>query len=509
MARRIWQAGPSGGTPLSAVTLNEMEDDIAKGSELANNLDLRVSELVDGSGLENPQTRDSIRAMIQRDAEVQMQDYAKELVFSFVNNGTGAMTLRTFTVENGNTLVNVTASQRYAGHNSPTHGVRDPSVKRYNGRYIMAATKALVTNYLGPTTEFQLAYSEDLITWQHLALVPSGVPNTTQCWAPDLFIDYDGKMYVYYSVSANNLGSFQTYVRRCEDTTGAVWSAPVAVQGLPSPKAIDATVDRYGDRYVVFVKDESGKQINRAWGTSPFGPFTLDKTGTWMGTGPEVEGPDLIRLPDGRYRMYYDHYEPMPGRLCYKESTDLTNWGPEVQLVYPAGETLLRHVSSMWLSQGEWNALKFQISASALAGVRRSITATRITTLACATSTGVVVPFTAQRGPDAANGSMWAVGNASRLVAPTPGWYSLEAHLSWAANTTGIRSAGYKFNGTTTLNFRVSQPANAVGGTEYNFQVHNIQMQAGEYLEVFAYQTAGASLNLAGAEATLTKTANL
>lgn len=518
--RRTWQGGPAGGTPLSAVNLNDMEDDIALGADLAEDLDNRMSSLV-GNSTDQPKTRQAIRAMIQRDAEIQMQDYAKELVFSFVNNGTGAMTLRTFTVENGKVFTNVTSAQEYAGHNSPTYGVRDPSVKRFNGKFIMAATKALVNNYLGPSTEFQIAVSNDLLTWTHLALVPSGVPNTTQCWAPDLFIDLDGKMYVYYSVSADGLGSFQTYVRRCEDTTGAVWSAPVPVVGLPSPKAIDATVDRYGDKYVLFVKDESAKQICRAWSESPLGPFVMDRTGTWLDTGPEVEGPDLIRLPDGRYRLYYDHYQPMPGRLCYKESSDLDNWGPEVETVYPSGETLLRHVSSMWLSQGEWAAMQATITANAAstasstalttandaataASIFRTITATRVTAQAITAGATTAASFTASRGP-AGTPAMWASGQPTRLVAPTTGWYDLSFYVDWPANATGVRSSGYRFNGGATNFFRVSQDATAIGGTEQSWTATNIQMAAGQYVEVFPYSSV--ALSTVSMEATLRRVA--
>jgi hypothetical protein len=92
--------------------------------------------------------------------------------------------------------------------------------------------------------------------------------------------------------------------------------------------------------------------------------------------------------------------------------------------------------------------------------------------------------------------------NNSRLVAPESGLYDLRAHGAWATNSTGIRG----------LNIRKNANAVQTGGTDLVMVVIagngttearliasvDVQLVAGDYVELFAYQSSGGSLNVLG-----------
>ena len=89
--------------------------------------------------------------------------------------------------------------------------------------------------------------------------------------------------------------------------------------------------------------------------------------------------------------------------------------------------------------------------------------------------------------------------NTSRLVATTSGLYVLEAQIAFAANATGVRSidvrknaAGNPASGSLVYSARASAVSGVV--TTVTADV-DVQMAAGDYLEIFAAQTSGASLN--------------
>lgn len=86
--------------------------------------------------------------------------------------------------------------------------------------------------------------------------------------------------------------------------------------------------------------------------------------------------------------------------------------------------------------------------------------------------------------------------NPSRLVAPVAGYYRIGATLTWASSGTGFRALGYVVNGGTDV--WLSSPLPVTGDiTRHNFSTE-LYLAAGSYVEIRAYQSSGASLNLGG-----------
>ena len=85
-----------------------------------------------------------------------------------------------------------------------------------------------------------------------------------------------------------------------------------ALQGLQlrgiGPNYIDTYIVKSGGTYHAFSKNETTKYIEHATATSLTGPYTWVGTGNWAGWGSGLEGPALVRLPDHRWRIYFDNY---------------------------------------------------------------------------------------------------------------------------------------------------------------------------------------------------------
>lgn len=88
------------------------------------------------------------------------------------------------------------------------------------------------------------------------------------------------------------------------------------------------------------------------------------------------------------------------------------------------------------------------------------------------------------------------VSNTSRITVPSggDGWYSIGGGLEYAAvNTTGIRQAEIKLNGSTIIAIQQVPAANIV-------QQCNVscfwQLAAGDYVELVAFQSSGGALNV-------------
>lgn len=83
------------------------------------------------------------------------------------------------------------------------------------------------------------------------------------------------------------------------------------------------------------------------------------------------------------------------------------------------------------------------------------------------------------------------VTNNSRFTCITPGLYDLKAMIYWTSNSTGMRGAQIRLNGATALSydFRPSQ-ATLIQQTCVDWYLN-----AGDYVELLAYQNSGAALN--------------
>ncbi len=77
---------------------------------------------------------------------------------------------------------------------------------------------------------------------------------------------------------------------------------------------------RIGSTYHAFTKNETAKYIEYATASSLAGPYTISKTGDWAGWGSYREGPALVQLDNGGWRIFFDGYGD--GTYYYSDSYD-------------------------------------------------------------------------------------------------------------------------------------------------------------------------------------------
>lgn len=227
---------------------------------------------------------------------------------------------------------------------APSDGsvVRDPSIIYKDGYFYETHTRTPATG-----TSFDVYRSADLVTWTKQATVDcSSIGSVNSTWAPELAVDDNGDVYVFVSINATSV-----YRLKASDAALTTWGAPILLTFTGGPaQIIDAAFVKRGPTWYCFYKNETagGKTIERATASSLTATtWVVDKTGDWAGWGVGVEGPSIVQLPSGTYRMYVDRYLANTG-TAYAESADLTTWSAlTTSPALPAmgNSDLLRHGS--------------------------------------------------------------------------------------------------------------------------------------------------------------------
>jgi hypothetical protein len=88
--------------------------------------------------------------------------------------------------------------------------------------------------------------------------------------------------------------------------------------------------------------------------------------------------------------------------------------------------------------------------------------------------------------------------NTSRITAPTNGKYSFHANISFAINSTGVRYIYFVKNGVTTDRYGANNKTAVSGDLTQLSTSYVFTLTATDYVEVYAYQSSGGSLNLNG-----------
>ncbi|WP_250029998.1 family 43 glycosylhydrolase [Paractinoplanes maris] len=216
---------------------------------------------------------------------------------------------------NGGTSYSVLADTNFHG---PTGVLRDPSILKYNGRYYIAYT---VQSWTTNSTYFNVASSTNLTTWTNVASVPSGIANTRFTWAPEFYVE-GNTVRIIASVAATTCADcFRPYVYTAQNSALSSWSGPARMWGLGT-NHIDTSVVKSGSTWHAFTKDETGKYIEH-WTT------TANLTEGWVNRGrlwsSGYEGPSLVRLDNGGWRIYVDRYST-GGGIYTATSSDLNTW---------------------------------------------------------------------------------------------------------------------------------------------------------------------------------------
>jgi hypothetical protein len=207
----------------------------------------------------------------------------------------------------------------------PSGLVRDPSLMKHtNGYYYIAYT----TNWSG--TNFGIARSSDLIHWSFVTNVNVGISGIQSTWAPEWFIGSDGSVNIIVSLSAGAYTNFRPYIFTAQNSSLTSWKSGVVLDGI-SPNYIDTFIIKTGNTYHAFTKNETTKYIEHATASNLTGPYRFVGTGDWAGWGNLVEGPALVRLDSGAWRIYFDKYTSPTG-YYYSDSNDLAIWSAKAKL---------------------------------------------------------------------------------------------------------------------------------------------------------------------------------
>jgi MYXO-CTERM domain-containing protein len=227
------------------------------------------------------------------------------------------------------------------GFGGNTNYIRDPSVMKYtDGKYYIAYTDPMTASCCNPEDHFGIAVSSDLIHWTDLTTVKAGVPAVSRTWAPEWFVEGDGTIKIIANIdTGNQLPDFQPYVFTALDSTLKSWSGPTAL-GIGADY-IDTYVAKLGTTYHAFIKSETTRYLEHATATSLTGPWTFVGKDNWAGWGSGMEGPAIVQLDDGTYKMYVDPQSG--GTPCqYMTSSDLNKWSARAGIPGTAGTTI-RH----------------------------------------------------------------------------------------------------------------------------------------------------------------------
>lgn len=248
-----------------------------------------------------------------------------------------------------------TALNNGASYMTPAVGggiMRDPCIiQGPDGIYHMVWTTGWWENNIA------VAHSADLITWSEQTMLPvmAHVPNVLNSWAPEIFYDEETGEYLIFWSSAvpgafpetedrgdirSTLGigiNHRIYVTKTRDFETYTPTALFYDGGYVS---IDASILRDGERYIMFIKDETKrpepeKNIRIAIATSPQGPWGPSST-PFSPEGVWVEGPTAVRIGEYFY-VYYDAYME-PQHMMAARSRDLIHWEDiTAQISFPAG----------------------------------------------------------------------------------------------------------------------------------------------------------------------------
>jgi len=239
-----------------------------------------------------------------------------------------------------------------------TIGARDPSVVQWGDVWVMAYTRAPLASYLGPMSTWGLAVSTDLITWARVAIITPTFPaSLNRLYAPDLMVNTDGSLWVYWAGSTDAAATFHIYCQSlASGAAWTAWSTPTLVTGPPT-KAIDMTARPAPGGYLAVVKDEAASTLWRMVASAPQGPYTRDTTALPTGTD-AVEGPALLPRPGGGWTLYHDHFNLSAGLFRMDTADPMAAGGWSTPVLLQGVPASSRHPSVLYLSPSDTTRLK-------------------------------------------------------------------------------------------------------------------------------------------------------
>ena len=215
----------------------------------------------------------------------------------------------------------------------PSGLIRDPSIFKHTDGFYYLTYTTRTWSALSRTIGF--ARSSDRLNWTFLYDHTVPISGLARAWAPEWFVDSNGSVNIILSASTTAGGEyiFKPYKLTATNSALTAWSTPTVLSGI-SPNYIDTFIVKIGSTYHAFAKNETTKYIEYATASSLTGPYTFKKTGDWAGFGGGVEGPALVRLDNGGWRIYYDAYGNQ--QYWYSDSYDnFATWTPRDRAARP------------------------------------------------------------------------------------------------------------------------------------------------------------------------------
>ena len=209
--------------------------------------------------------------------------------------------------------------------------MRDPCIiLGGEGQYHMVWTVSWTENGIG------YASSKDLINWSEQKFIPvmAHEDSVRNSWAPELTYDKENDEYMIYWASTIN-GRFNDSIQASEDNYNhrIYYVTTKDFKTFSETKllydqgfnAIDATILKIDNKWVMFVKDESlyppQKNIRIAYADKLVGPYSEASapiTGNYW-----AEGPTAVKLGE-EWVVYFDKYKE--GAFGAIKSKDLKEW---------------------------------------------------------------------------------------------------------------------------------------------------------------------------------------
>lgn len=239
--------------------------------------------------------------------------------------------------------------------------MRDPCIIRgADGLFHMVWTVSWTDSGIGYAT------SADLINWSDQRLIPvmKDEPTARNCWAPEIFYDTNSKEYMIYwattipgrfaagDTAGDDGYNHRMYYTTTKDFKDFTKTALLYDNGF---NVIDATIQKNGNQFLMFLKDETKKPAQKniriassATMTGGYSAASKPITGNYW-----AEGPTVLKAGN-RWLVYFDKY--MLHQYGVIESTDLKTWKERSdELVMPDG---IRHGTVFTVSKAEFEKLK-------------------------------------------------------------------------------------------------------------------------------------------------------
>jgi len=210
--------------------------------------------------------------------------------------------------------------------------IRDPAF-HYNattGTFHIAYTRNSFTG----GNSWGLGSSTDGRTWTWSTISTGSLATGTPAdvWIGDWFVDADGTEHVLFaarttaSQAAGGLYLYETHPTTSGDYSA--WSTPVQITGsaITNNLGNSPAMVKVGSTYHLFYDLPSAGGIRHATSTSLTSGFNT--AGTYPSFPSATEGPAIITLANGTYRLYAEqNYQQSTAGLKYSDSTDLVTWG--------------------------------------------------------------------------------------------------------------------------------------------------------------------------------------